>query len=75
MPYKTDLKLLISIETATEHLPSAFGRGIIKGEARKQSMHHAGKNKNISSLFMIYLVSQKFKFVPSMSIVSICYFT
>ncbi|XP_070272093.1 coiled-coil domain-containing protein 7-like [Myotis yumanensis] len=28
-------------ETDTEHLPSDFGRGIITGEAKKQSMHHA----------------------------------
>ncbi|XP_059568721.1 coiled-coil domain-containing protein 7-like [Myotis daubentonii] len=27
-------------DTDTEHLPSNFGRGIIKGEAKKQPMHH-----------------------------------
>lgn len=46
---QTDLKLLISLEPDAEHLPGAFGRGIIKGEVKTPSKGHAGKSNNISS--------------------------
>lgn len=71
---KNWLKLLISIETYTEHVPGTFGRGLIKGEVKIQSKSHPGKIMYIASLFIVYLSSQKFKFGPSMTTVPICYY-
>lgn len=56
MPYKSVLKL---IETHTERYAEATGRSTLKGEIKS----HLGKNKSISSLFLLYLSSLEFKFV------------